>query len=69
MISRDEQRRLNLRATLAALTLPLLVPELATIHRAFNSWAGLGQLAVGFERLGLRLSLTHIAPPASGEQL
>ena len=53
-----DQRHANLRAALAFLRLPPTEPEL---HRTFDNWSGLGMVTVGVERLGYRLSLSHIA--------
>jgi hypothetical protein len=36
------------------------VPELQLLHQWLNSWMGVGLIAVGVERLGYRLSLSHI---------
>ena len=55
-------RRENLYATLACLRLPATEPELLTLHRCFDTWSGLGQIAVGLERQGYLLSLSHIGP-------
>jgi hypothetical protein len=57
----DASRLANLRATLAFLRLPPTEPELVALHRCFDSWSGLGQIAVGLARQGYWLSLTHIA--------
>jgi hypothetical protein len=56
-----EQRRTNLRTTLGFLQLPPTEAELVMLHRVFDSWSGLGQLAVGLRRQGLWLSLTHVS--------
>jgi len=58
---RDDQRRANLRAALAFLSLPATEPELQVLHRCFDNWHGLGMITVGVERLGYRMSLSHIA--------
>jgi hypothetical protein len=36
-------------------------PELRLVHRLFDNWSGIGLLAVGMHRQGLRLSLSHVA--------
>jgi len=57
----DDGRLANLRAALAFLRLPAPEPELQLLHRCFDNWSGLGLVTVGVERLGHRLSLSHIA--------
>ena len=54
-------RLANLRAALAFLRLPPTEPELELLHRTFDNWHGLGMVTVGVERLGYRLSLSHVA--------
>jgi hypothetical protein len=56
-----DKRLVNLRAALAFLRLPPTEPELQLLHRTFDNWHGLGMVTVGVERLGYRLSLSHIA--------
>jgi hypothetical protein len=56
----SNQRHANLRA-LAFLRLPPTEPELQLLHDTFDNWHGLGMVTVGVERLGYRLSLSHIA--------
>src|SRR5688572_5386893 len=51
----------NLRCALAALRIKQDEPELQLLHRVFDTWSGIGLLAVGMRRQGLRLSLTHVA--------
>jgi hypothetical protein len=51
---------LRLRAALAAVLVQADAPELALVHRWLDSWVGVGVIAVGVERLGYRLSLSHI---------
>jgi hypothetical protein len=41
--------------------LPPTESELQLLHRTFDDWHGLGMVTVGVERLGYRLSLSHIA--------
>jgi hypothetical protein len=41
--------------------LPPRAPELRLLHRWLDSWQGVGLITVGVERLGHRLSLSHIA--------
>jgi hypothetical protein len=57
----SDQRLANLRAALAFLRLPPTEPELQLLHETFDNWHGLGMMTVGVERLGYRLSLSHIA--------
>ena len=57
----SDQRLANLRAALAFLRLPPTEPELQLLHKTFDNWHGLGMMTVGVERLGYRLSLSHIA--------
>jgi hypothetical protein len=47
-----DARARNLRATLAFLRLPPTEPELRLLHRCFDNWHGLGQIAAGVERRG-----------------
>jgi hypothetical protein len=54
-------RLANLRAALAFLRLPPTEPELELLHRTFDNWHGLGVVTVGVERLGYRLSVSHVA--------
>jgi hypothetical protein len=56
-----DQRHRNLTAALGFLQLAPRAPELRLLHRWLDSWTGLGLIAVGVERQGLRLSLSHIA--------
>ena len=56
-----DQRFANLRCALAALRIKQDEPELQLHHRVFDTWSGIGLLAVGMRRQGLRLSLTHVA--------
>ena len=56
-----DQRRLNLTAALGFLQLKPTEPELLLLHRWLDTWEGLGLVTVGVERLGYRLSLSHIA--------
>jgi hypothetical protein len=60
--SRSEERRRVLRTTLLCLQFPPTEPELASLQRAFDSWKGLGMIADGLARQGLRLWLTHVGP-------
>jgi hypothetical protein len=59
--SRHEQRLANLCATLGFLRVSATEPELVALHQCFDSWSGLGQIAVGLARQGYWLSLSHIA--------
>jgi hypothetical protein len=56
-----DRRRANLRAALGFLQLPPTEPELVMLHRWLDTWNGIGLLAVGMHRQGLRLSLSHVA--------
>jgi hypothetical protein len=56
-----DHRLTTLRAALGFLELPLRAPELHLLHRWLDSWVGVGLITVGVERLGYRLSLSHIA--------
>ena len=51
----------NLRAALGFLQLSSRVPELHLLHRWLDTWTGVGLITIGVERLGYRLSLSHIA--------
>jgi hypothetical protein len=55
------QRGANLRAALVALRIKQDEPELRLVHRLLDNWSGIGLLAVGMHRQGLRLSLSHVA--------
>jgi hypothetical protein len=55
------ERRALLTVALGFLRLPPRAPELRLLHRWLDSWTGVGLIAVGAERQGLRLSLSHIA--------
>jgi hypothetical protein len=54
-----DHRLTTLRAALGFLELPPRAPELRLVHRWIDNWIGL--ITVGVERLGYRLSLSHIA--------
>jgi hypothetical protein len=56
-----DRRLLTLRAALGFLQLAPGVPELRLLHRWLDTWTGVGLITVGVERLGHRLSLTHVA--------
>jgi hypothetical protein len=60
-MSADDRRRTNLTAALGFLRLPPTEPEPQLLHRLLDTWSGIGLVAVGSKRQGLRLSLTHIA--------
>jgi hypothetical protein len=55
-----QPRRRNLRAALGFLRLRPTEPELQLLHRWLDTWTGVGLIAVGVERHGMRLSLSHI---------
>jgi hypothetical protein len=57
----DDSRRAALTTALGFLQLPVSEPELRLLHRWLDTWAGVGLITVGVERLGYRLSLSHIA--------
>ena len=57
----DDRRLANLTAALGFLQLKPTEPELQLLHRWLDTWQGLGLVTVGVERLGYRLSLSHIA--------
>jgi hypothetical protein len=54
-------RLATLRAALVALRIQQDEPELRLVHRLLDNWSGIGLLAVGMHRQGLRLSLSHVA--------
>ena len=59
----DPQRRARaLRFTLLCLLLPANDPELVMLHKCFDSWGGIRQMAVGLKRRGLNMTLTEIEP-------
>ncbi len=55
------RRLATLRAALGFLQLPATEPELQLLHRWLDTWNGIGLIAVGVERQGFRLTLSHIA--------
>ena len=57
----DDRRRLLLGAALGFLRLPATEPELVMLHRWLDTWNGIGLVAGGMHRQGLRLLLSHIA--------
>jgi hypothetical protein len=57
----DDSRRAALTAALGFLQVPPRAPELRLLHRWLDTWTGVGLITVGVERLGFRLSLSHIA--------
>jgi hypothetical protein len=56
-----DRRLATLRAALGFLQLAPHAPELRLLHRWLDTWTGIRLLAVGVERLGHRLALTHVA--------
>jgi hypothetical protein len=56
-----DRRLVTLRAALGFLQLPPRATELRLLHRWLDTWAGVGLITVGVERLGYRLALSHIA--------
>ena len=56
-----DRRLATLRAALGFLQLAPRAPELRLLHRWLDTWTGVGLIAVGVERQGYRLSLSHIA--------
>jgi hypothetical protein len=61
IISMTDRRRALLTAALGFLELPPRAPALRLLHWWLDSWMGVGLITVGVERLGYRLSLSHIA--------
>jgi hypothetical protein len=61
IISMTDRRRALLTAALGFLELPPRAPELRLLHWWLDRWMGVGLITVGVERLGYRLSLSHIA--------
>jgi hypothetical protein len=51
----------TLRGALGFLRLPPTEPELHLLHQWLHTWSGVGVIAVGMYRQGLRLSLTLVA--------
>jgi hypothetical protein len=60
-VTPDDRRLSSLRAALGFLQLASRAAELWLLHRWLDSWTGVGLIAVGVERRGYRLSLSHIA--------
>ena len=58
---RSDNRLATLRAPLGFLAVTPAAPELQLLHRWLDTWNGIGLIAVGMHRQGLRLSLSHIA--------
>jgi hypothetical protein len=56
-----DRRLATLPAALGFLQLPPRAPELRLLHCWLDTWTGVGLIAVGVERQGLLLSLSHIA--------
>jgi hypothetical protein len=56
-----DRRLATLRVALGFLQLAPRAPELCMLRRWLRTWAGLGLIAVGVERQGYLLSLSHIA--------
>jgi hypothetical protein len=61
MPAATDRRLTSLRAALGFLQLAPRAPELRLLHQWLDTWTGVGLIAVGVERLGHRLSLTHVA--------
>jgi len=57
----DDRRRASLHVTLGLLRLPPRESELQLLHSWLDTWNGIGLIAVGMHRQGLRLSLSQIA--------
>ena len=51
------RRRALLTAALAFLQLPPRAPALVALHQWLDSWRGIGDIVVGMERMGYRVSL------------
>ncbi len=60
-MSELDARPRRLRAALAFLRLPPTEPKLQLLHHWLDTWAGVGLITVGVERLGYRLAFSHIA--------
>ena len=56
-----DQRRLNLTAALGFLQVKPTEPELQMLHRVFDNWRGIGDLAVGLHRVGYDVALIQQA--------
>jgi hypothetical protein len=56
-----DARGRRLRAALGFLQLPATEPELHLLHRWLDTWNGIGLIAVGVERQGLRLGRGPLA--------
>jgi hypothetical protein len=56
-----DRRLASLRAAIGFLQLAPRAQELRLLHRWLDTWSGVGLITVGVERLGHRLSLSHIA--------
>jgi hypothetical protein len=54
-----EARRRRLRFVLLCLLMPATEPELRMLHRAFDSWSGLGQITAAMSRQGWDLQLSQ----------
>jgi hypothetical protein len=57
----NDRRLPILRAALDFLRLSTHAPDLRLRHTWLDTWTGVGLIPVGVERLGYRLSLSHIA--------
>jgi hypothetical protein len=60
-VDADDHRLASLRVALGFPRVPTGEPELQLLHRWLDTWNGIGLIAVGMHRQGLRLSLSHIA--------
>ena len=61
MSDAHDRRLALLRSALGFLQLKSKAPELTLLHRWLDTRTGVGLIAVGVERRGLRFSLSHVA--------
>jgi hypothetical protein len=68
-VSDRRQRRANPAATLGFLHILPTQPELQLLHRWLDTWNGIGLIAAGMHRQGLRLSLSLSIVAPGGSRL